>query len=211
MKPSKYNSKDEMSMKVIGLTGGIGSGKSLVARIMEEKHGAGILNTDQIARDQMEPGGASYQEVVEYIGRSILAEDGRIDRGRLAAIVFEDKEKRLRINEITHPKVLIEVREEIDNCRKGGKVPYLLIETALMIEAGYDFICDEVWYVYAPEEQRRSWLKADRGYTDEKIDIIMKNQCKEEDFRHKYPRVIENTGNLQWLEQQVKELLTGLQ
>ncbi len=198
-------------MKVIGLTGGIGSGKSLVARIMKEQYGAVILDTDSIARQQMEPGGASYQEVVDYFGLPILTEDGRIDRGRLSAIVFEDKEKRLRINEITHPKVLIEVREEIEHYREGGKVPYLLIETALMIEAGYDFICDEVWYVYAPEEQRRSWLKAERGYTDQKIDVIIQNQCKEEQFRRIFSKVVENTGNLQQLEQQVKELLAGLQ
>ncbi len=198
-------------MKVIGLTGGIGSGKSLVARIMKEQYGAVILDTDSIAREQMEPGGASYQEVVDYFGRSILTEDGRIDRGRLSAIVFEDKEKRLRINEITHPKVLIKVREEIVHYRQGGTVPYLLIETALMIEAGYDFICDEVWYVYAPEEQRRSWLKAEREYTDQKIDVIIQNQCKEEEFRRVFSKVVENTGNLQQLERQVKELLAGLQ
>ncbi|MGF7145708.1 dephospho-CoA kinase [Anaerotaenia torta] len=194
-------------MKVIGLTGGIGSGKSLVARIMKEQYGAGILDTDGIAREQMEPGGASYQEVVDYFGQGILAKDGRIDRGRLSAVVFENKENRLKINEITHPKVLIKVREEIDRCRRRGGIAYLLIETALMIEAGYDFLCDEVWYVYAPEEQRRSWLKAERGYTEEKIDVIIGNQCTAEEFRSKFPKVIENTGDLQWLEQQVKTLL----
>ncbi len=197
-------------MKVIGLTGGIGSGKSLVAGIMKEQYGASIIDTDRIAREQMEPGGASYQEVVDCFGLSILADDGRIDRSRLAALVFNDKAKRLRINEITHPKVLATVRRQIDQHRLLQDIPYLLIETALMIESGYDFVCDEVWYVYAPEEQRRSWLRTERGYSDEKIDAIFQNQCKAQEFRNRFPKVIENIGDMKWLREQVDTLIKEL-
>ena len=198
-------------MKVIGLTGGIGSGKSLVAGIMKEQYGAYVIDTDQIARQQMEPGGASYQEVVDYFGSNILTVDGKIDRSRLATLVFEDRAKRLRINEITHPKVLETVKRQIDSHRQQQVFPYLLIETALMIESGYDFVCDEVWYVYAPEEQRRNWLKRERGYTDEKIDVIYQNQCKAEEFRERFPKTIENIGDLNWLKQQVATLIQELQ
>jgi dephospho-CoA kinase len=198
-------------MKVIGLTGGIGSGKSLVANIMREQYGAMILDTDRIAREQMEPGGVSYLEVLDYFGTGILSEDGTIDRGKLAALVFEDKEKRLRINEITHPKVLKEVRQQIEQYRERKEIPFLLIETALMIEAGYDFICDEVWYVYAPEEQRREWLKKERGYSEEKIATIINNQCKPQDFRERYPKVIENVRDMDWLRKQVDILVKELQ
>ncbi len=197
-------------MKVIGLTGGIGSGKSLVAGIMKEQYGAAILDTDQIAKEQMEPGGASYQEVVDFFGKGILSADGTIDRSRLAALVFDNKEYRLRINEITHPKVLVEVRRKIDQHRQLQDVPYLLIETALMIESGYNFVCDEVWYVFAPEEQRRSWLQSKRGYTDEKIEAIIQNQCKEQDFRSHFPKVIENIGDMDWLREQVAALIEKL-
>ena len=197
-------------MKVIGLTGGIGSGKSLVAGILKEKYNASIINTDRIAREQMEPGGVSYQEVVDYFGPDILAEDGTIDRNRLAHFVFTDKEKRLRINEITHPKVLTTVKQQIDRHRQLQDVPFLLIETALMIEAGYDFVCDEVWYVFAPQEMRRSWLLKERGYTDEKIDAIYQNQCTEEEFRQRFPKVIENIGDMESLVQQVDTLIKEL-
>ncbi len=197
-------------MKVIGLTGGIGSGKSLVAGIMKEQYGAVVIDTDQIARQQMEPGGASYNEVVDCFGPEILATDGTINRSKLATLVFEDKEKRLCINEITHPKVLIEVKKQIDHHRLLQDVPFLLIETALMIESGYDFVCDEVWYVYAQEEQRRDWLKKERGYTDEKIDAIYQNQCKVEEFRSRFPKVIENIGDRNWLKQQVAALIREL-
>lgn len=195
-------------MKVIGITGGIGSGKSLVTRIMEEKHGALVLNTDGIAKEQMDPGGVSYQEVVEYFGQDILSGDGSIDRHKLSLIVFEDREKLNKLNAMTHPKVLVEVRKEIDRHRTLADIPYLIIETALMIESGYDFVCDEVWYVYASEERRRNWLKANRSYTDEKIDSVFENQSKEEAFRKKFPKVIENTGDVDFLEQQVDKLLS---
>lgn len=197
-------------MKVIGLTGGIGSGKSLVAGIMKEQYGAYVIDTDRIAREQMEPGGASYQEVVDCFGISILAADGTIDRGRLAALVFEDKTMRLRINEITHPKVLTTVRTLINQYRQQQDIPYLLIETALMIESGYDFVCDEVWYVYAPEEQRRSWLKKERGYSDEKIDAVFQNQYKAHEFRNRFSKVIENIGDMNWLREQVDALIKEL-
>lgn len=197
-------------MKVIGLTGGIGSGKSLVAKIMKEQYGACVIDTDRIAKEQMEPGGASYPEVVAFFGDGILAEDKTIDREKLSAVVFEDSNKRIRINEITHPKVLDEVQQIIAAHRLSGDIPYLLIETALMIESGYDFVCDEVWYVFAPEEQRRRWLKEERGYPEEKIDAIFYNQCKAQEFRQRFPRVIENIGDYHWLEEQVRLLVQKL-
>ncbi len=197
-------------MKIIGLTGGIGSGKSLVANILVERYGAYFLNTDGIAREQMEPGGASYQEVVDYFGREILMEDGRIDRSKLAAIIFDDKKKRLRINEITHPMVLEAVEKEIQNIREKGTVPYLIVETALMIEAGYDFICDVVWYVHTPEEERRNRLKKERNYSDEKINAIFENQSKAETFRAKYSNVIENIGDIAFLEEQIEKLIKNM-
>jgi dephospho-CoA kinase len=197
-------------MKVIGLTGGIGSGKSLVANILRDKYKAYILDTDSIAKAQMEPGGASYEEVVNYIGESILETDGRINRSKLASIIFDDKDKRLKINEITHPKVLEQVKAEIQAVRDSGTVPYLLVETALMMEAGYDYICDEVWYVYASEEERRERLKRDRSYTDEKINSIFQNQSKEEAFRKTFSKVVENVGDIRLLEEQVDAFINNL-
>lgn len=194
-------------MKVIGLTGGIGSGKSAVAAILRDKYKAVILDTDSIAKRQMEPGGESYNLVVEYFGNEILASDGKIDRQKLAKIIFEDKSKRLKINELTHPVVLEEVKKEIEDRTKAGDTNYLVVETALMIESGYDYICDEIWYVYAPEEIRRNRLKESRGYTDEKIDSIMANQSKDEEFRARYKKVIENIGDIGYLEKQIDQLL----
>lgn len=194
-------------MKVIGITGGIGSGKSLVAKILKEKYGAYVLDTDGIAKKQMEPGGVSYQAVVDCFGREILAEDESVDRRKLAAVVFENKDKLLKLNELTHPKVLIEVNAAIRALREKGTVPYIIVETALMIESGYDCICDEVWYVYTPEEERRKRLKKERSYSDDKINSIFEKQSKADTFRRKFPKVIENIGDINALEKQIDILL----
>ena len=194
-------------MRVIGLTGGIGSGKSLVAKILEEEHGARILDTDRIAREQMEEGGESYDPVVAFFGDEILREDNSIDRKKLAELAFHDREKLLKLNKITHPRVLREVQKEIHYLRKTGEIPYLVIETALMIESGYDANCDEVWYVYTSEEERRRRLKEQRNMPDEKIDSVFANQSKEEAFRAKFTKVIENTGDIESLKQKIDELL----
>ena len=86
------------------------------------------------------------------------------------------------LNSLTHPNVLHEVQREIAIKKESKAVPYCIIETALMIESGYDFLCDEVWYVHSSQETRRQRLKKHRGYTDEKIDAIFDSQSKEEDF-----------------------------
>lgn len=194
-------------MKVIGLTGGIGSGKSLITDLLKDKYGATILNTDQIAKDQMNPGGISYQGVVDYFSKNILSEDGTINRKRLSEIVFLDNEKRIMLNSLTHPLVLEEVNKEILRCKNSLNIPYVVIETALMIESGYDNICNEVWYVYAPQEERRRRLKESRNYSDEKINAIFASQSKDEDFRQKYEKVIINTGEIDQVYKQVEQLL----
>lgn len=196
-------------MKVIGITGGIGSGKSIVAKILMEQYNAVFLDTDQIAKEQMEPGGVSYQGVVEYFGRSVLQEDGFIHRVKLAEIVFQDEEKLLKLNQLTHPNVIRRVQELIDEMRNENSIPYVVMETALMIEAQMESTCDEVWYVYTPEDARRQRLKASRNYSDEKIDAIFMKQKKEEEFFAHFHKVIRNTGDMALLEKEIKNLLSN--
>lgn len=210
MPMSEKTINDRVNMKVIGVTGGIGSGKSLVTNILREKYGAYIVNSDGIARQQMEPGGVSYIEVVEFFGNEILLENGAIDKNKLSHIVFNDRGKLYRLNLITHPKVLDEIRNIMEQKRLDGETAYFVIETALMIESGYSFVCDEVWYVYAPEASRRAWLMSNRDYTEERIDAIFSSQKKDEDFRKNYAKVIENDSNIDNLVEQVDRLIKEL-
>lgn len=190
-------------MKIIGLTGGIGSGKSLVARILRDEHNSYIVNTDQIAKEQMEPDGVSYQGIIDYFGTEILQDDGRIDRGLLSKILFEDETKRKMINQLTHPNVLKQVLSELAKEEERGVHPFAIIETALMIESGYYSSCDEVWYVQSDPRIRRKRLKERRGYSDEKIDAIFEGQSKDEDFLRHFSIVIENNGDYKSLKKQV--------
>lgn len=179
-------------MKIIGITGGIGAGKSSVLNYIQKKYNARLIVADQVAHMLEEPGQPCYYLIVEEFGSKILNADMTINRQRLATIVFEDEKKRLRLNAIVHPKVKEYIVEEIKKEQEKGNLSFFIIEAALLLEDRYDLICDEVWYIYAQVDKRRQRLKAARGYSDEKIDYIMKSQLTEEDFRKKCDIVIDN-------------------
>lgn len=181
---------------VIGITGGIGAGKSQVLSLMKQEFGAQLLVADDIAHQLTEPGHSCYEHIVDEFGRDVLAADGSIDRKRLAEIVFADPVRLKRLNRIVHPMVKEYIRGEISCIRLEDPAKIIVIEAALLIEDHYDEICDEIWYVYASEEIRRERLKKSRGYTDEKIDEIMKNQLSDEEFRKSCQKTIDNSGSL---------------
>ena len=117
------------------------------------------------------------------------------DRGKLAQVIFSNEEKRERLNTIVHPAVKKYVKEQFQLERERGTIQVLVLEAALLIEEHYDEICDELWYIYTSEENRRARLKASRGYSDEKIDQIFKSQLSEEAFREAACEVIDNNGD----------------
>lgn len=194
-------------MKVIGLTGGVGTGKSTVAKVLADKFNAYLIFTDDIARDLMRKGEISYRLVVEYFGEGILDEEKEIDRQKLATIAFGDKEKLAKLNSFSHPYVEEFVTNKIAEIKKEKQYSLIVVETALLLEVGYEKHCDEVWYVAAPEATRRARLKESRGYTDEKIDAILMNQMSDEVFRTRCSHTIENDGDIDKIEQQIQLLL----
>ncbi len=177
--------------KIIGLTGGVGCGKSTVVKLLQKNYRSHAILTDDVAREQMLPGGIAYQRVVEEFGAGILAADGTVDRAKLAEIVFADSGALARLNALTHPPVTEYVLQQIEEEREKNRYQLLIIETALLIEGGYDAFCDEVWYVYATEEERRLRLKRSRGYSDEKIDALF--ACPEADFFAVATHVVNNS------------------
>lgn len=183
-----------INMRVVGLTGGIASGKTKVAGILKEYFRMKVIYTDEIARMQMMQGGSSYPFVVEEFGREILLSDGEINRAKLASIVFGNETLKLKLNELTHPRVKISVLEEIRELSKCDNYRAVFVETALLIEAGYTEFCDEVWYVHALESERRERLFLSRGFTKDKIENILSGQCTEEEFYRYADHVIKN-GN----------------
>jgi dephospho-CoA kinase len=138
------------SMYVIGLTGGIASGKSTVVQMLEEK-GAVLLSADAVGHEVYEPGRPAWQEIVDAFGRQVLAGDGRIDRKRLGAIAFGDPQQLQRLNAITHPRMKDMMREKLKEERARG-TQVAVLEAALLFDADWDDLTDEVWVTLAPPE-----------------------------------------------------------
>lgn len=181
-------------MKVIGITGGIGSGKSFVADIASKFFPILHISTDDIAREQMKKGGCSYIEVVRSFETEcdILREDGELNREALARVVFSDENKLKLLNSITHPNVLAEMERIIDAVQAEGEYEAVLIESALVFESGIADRCDMVWYVCSPVETRISRLMETRGYSEQKIKTILDDQLSEEEFARRADAVIFN-------------------
>lgn len=194
-------------MKVIGLTGGVGCGKSTVMNIIKENFNASVLIADDIGADLMQPGQICYKEIVAEFGQRILMENGGLDRKKLAAEVFVDNERLDVLNSIIHPRVKEYIYYEVEKIKAELKKDYIFIESAIILDCGYEDICDEFWYVSAPYEERVRRLKASRGYSDDKIEAIMRSQNKEEEFEKKCSIILENNGDIKKIFSQLKILL----
>ena len=194
-------------MRIIGVTGGVGAGKSTVLRMLEELTSCIVIRTDEVAKETALPGGEAYEQIVALLGKDILMEDKSIDRRKMAARIFTDEELCARVNAVIHPLTRKEVERRLAEAENAGVYEYAFIEAALLIEAGYDSICEEFWYVYVPDEERISRLMADRGYSREKCISIMGNQLSDEEFRKHCRYVIDNSYDGDTTKKQLRRIL----
>lgn len=193
-------------MKTIGITGGVGAGKSTVLGFLKEHYKAAVCEADQVAHELQRPGEECYRKIVEVFGDEILKENLEIDRQKLGGIVFADGRKLQKLNQIIHPQVKEFIRKKKTEEKEKG-TGLFVVEAALLIEDHYEEICDELWYIHTPDEVRRKRLKESRNYTDQKIDDIMKNQKSEDQFRQACRVVIENGEDFKETCSQIKEAL----
>ena len=196
-------------MKVIGITGGVGAGKSALLTYIAGKYNCVVILADEAAHRLKAPGQPCYEPLVELLSQDILNEDKTIDKGKMAQKIFQSEELRKKVNAIIHPAVRKLILENIACEKEKGQVDFLFLEAALLIENGYLDIVDEVWYIYAREEIRRGRLKETRHYTDEKTDAIMKSQLSEEIFRKNCCFVIDNSESLTEAYRQIDRKLGG--
>ena len=202
-------------MIIIGVTGGVGSGKTELLHYIEKNYRCRILLADEASHEVMQKGGRIYEPLVALLGSSVLDSSGEINRKEMAARIFSHEELLGRVNALIHPAVrefiLEAVAEEREKAAAGADdaVDYFFLEAALLIECGYRSVVDEMWYIYCDLAVRREPLKKSRGYSDEKIDSILSSQLSEAEFRSGSDVVIDNSGNLEDAYRQIREALAS--
>ena len=194
-------------MKVIGITGGVGSGKSALLNAISKEYNCKILLADDIANLLKEPGQCCYVPLIKLLGEQVLDEAGFLDKKKMSDAIFQNQELLTKVNEIVHPAVKEYIRTCIGEEREKKQVDFVFVEAALFIEAGYRDMVDSLWYIYADRLVRIQRLVKGRGYTDSKIHDIMNKQLQEEEFRANCDVVIDNSGTLDEAMEQVKRNL----
>lgn len=191
-------------MKVIGLTGGIGTGKSTISQYLAEL-GAVIIDADKVGHEAFEPGTPAYKEVVAIFGKEIVSPTGEIDRKKLGGIVFSNPEALDRLNKIMHTRMRTMIEERLEKYRQQD-VGVAVVEAAILIEADWTSLVDEVWVIVSPEATVLKRVKEQRGQTEEQTLSRIRTQLPNE-IRLKYANVvINNDGNLDEVKKKVKEL-----
>ena len=194
-------------MRIIGITGGVGAGKTQILKYIEEHYSCRIIRADEAAHLLEEPGHACYDEIVKLLGTDILQEDGTINKAAMASRIFGDSQILQEVNAIIHPAVKKYILEQIDYEKKAGKAAFFFIEAALLIEEHYDEIVDELWYIHTDEAVRRQRLAQNRQYSEEKTASIMRGQLSEAEFRSHCAVVITNNGDLEDTYQQINKIM----
>lgn len=194
-------------MMTIGITGGVGAGKSQILSYVEEHYNCKVIRADEVAHLLEDPGHECYDRIVTFLGADILLQDGAIDKRKMAAVIFADEEKLVGVNAIIHPGVKKYIIEQIQKEREKGDIDFLFVEAALLIEEHYDEILDEMWYIHTDVEIRSQRLAESRQYSAEKIADIMGKQLSEEEFRRHCSVVIINNGDLKTTYRQIDEVM----
>ena len=192
-------------MHVIGITGGVGAGKTKILTYLSEHYSCRIILADEVANQLKEPGQKCYEEIVTLLGTQILKPDGTIDRLKMAERIFSDRELLQHVNEIIHPAVKEYILQAIEEERHRDKIDFLFLEAALLIEEGYESIVDELWYIYADEAVRAERLKVNRQYSDEKIQKILRSQLSDAEYRAHCSTVIDNDVALEETYRQIEK------
>lgn len=192
-------------MKVIGLTGNIACGKSLVAKMLEE-FGAKVIDADRIARIVVERNEPAWREIVEMFGGEILNPDQTINRSKLGEIVFGDEEKRMELNRITHPRIIGRIKELVKEYKKQG-VKVVIVEAALIVEGGgLKPLISDLIVVTADEETQIRRLIERNGFSREEAIARIKSQMPLSEKVKHATFVIDNSGTLGETRKQVEEV-----
>ncbi len=187
---------------VIGIPGGVGSGKSRMVSYLRDTYGASVIEADKVAAELEQPGGAALQPLIDAFGTGIVNEEGELDREAFSARIFSDPEALEQVNAIVHPLTI----EEIKKCAEDPASALTVVEAAVFPE-GLRNLCDEIWFVDADEKIRKERLMSDRGYSLQKCEDIMGSQAPREEFLSLCDHVIDNNGSMEDIRPQIEALL----
>jgi len=196
-------------MKVIGLTGGSGSGKSTVVFLLSQLTKVYIINADKIGHQIILKGKPAYYDIIQHFGREILNEEGEVNRKRLGEIVFSDKDSLNILNKITHPRIREEIIKTIKQIKQSSSsYNYIVIDAALLIEVELHKIVDEVWAVYADEEKRIQRIMKRDGIDIKQAENRIKSQMPWEEMKRYADRIIDNGIDTEFTNKQLKRILS---
>lgn len=192
-------------MRVIGLTGGIGTGKSTASEYLR-KQGFSIIDADRISREIVEPGTLLLKELEKNFGSGIIKDDGTLDRKALAAIVFSDKEKKSRLDDLMHGHILDEIERKISESQ-SGEGRGIIVDAPLLFETGLEKKCDQVWLITADEKLRILRVCERDGMDPEEVRARIQNQMADEEKKERAHRIVDNSGSKEALLAQLAELI----
>lgn len=190
---------------VIGLTGGIGSGKSTVSDYIKGK-GYTILDADKISREIVYPGGPCIKALEKAFGSGIILADGNLDRKGLGAIVFSDENEKAKLDDIMLGAIVDEIVKGIDKCQQRDE-KLIFVDAPLLFEAGLNRYVEEIWLVHVDLDERVSRVMARDGFTREEVMDRINKQMPEEEKEKRSQVIIDNTGSLDNLYSQIEGLL----
>ena len=194
-------------MKIIGVTGGVGAGKSRIMSYLSEFDNSYTAEADMIAKELYFPGNPVYERLLDaFQDDDILDDKGELDKKTLAKLVFEDDDKLLTLNGIVHPAVREMILSLIEKEKSHG-TEHFFLEAAMLIENGYKDICDEMWYIYASEKTRINRLMESRGYSEEKCISIIRNQKSEEYYKTNSDHVIDNDRPFEEVKRSIDKIM----
>ena len=186
---------------IIGVMGGVGSGKSTVLNYLENNYEANIIEADKVAKEVMLPGNDVYNEIVKTFPEVIV--DNKIDSKKLAEIVFNDKEQLEKLNSITHPGAVKEIISRI----KSSKKRIIVVESAILLGSGVEQYCDELWFVFCNRDTRIKRLMQTRGYSKEKCISVIESQPADEEYNKGADEFIDNSYSEENTREQIDLIL----
>lgn len=191
-------------MKIIGLTGGTGSGKSTVSKFLAHL-GAVVIDADKVGHEVFKPGTKAWQEVVDAFGQGIISADGTIDRRKLGEIVFSNPDARAKLNQVMHPLIYEQVKSRMEEYGRKG-VAIIIVEAPLLLEVGWKSLVDEVWVTSASEATVIKRLKEQKGLSETQSLARIRAQLTDEERIRQADVVIDTDCALDELKERVEAL-----